>query len=483
MENKILTKLPTKIRDGKHIIIWGKIYETTVKVRYKNEEYSIFIMKNNDRRGYINAVVCDEFGSYNDENIKTILTKHFKDLKLGNIINDKYGYKYIVGEIINAKKSSYKILEHSRTNGCKSYTVKCLRCGHIRRDYLEAEVGKHSCGKCINGFRLNVGDNFKSDKVDIVITDRFFEDVKTKTGNRKWRKYKYVCNKCGYSEGVIEELKLVKYNRGCPCCCPNPQIVVPDINSIKAKTPWMIGLGVSMEDSVKYTPRSNKKISVICPNCGITKDNVTIDNINKNKSISCICGDGVSYPEKFIYSMLKQLNLKFETQYSPKYLNKKRSDFYIPSLNLVIEADGRIGHEGGIVHSKSNKTIEECIITDKWKDEQYKLNGVDIIRIDCFESDMEYIKNSILNSKLNKLCNLSNINWLQCEEYALRNIVKDVCEVWNNKNEFETVTDISNKFDLNKATIREYLKKGTRLSWCNYDAKEELKKTLFKPVC
>ena len=71
-----------------------------------------------------------------------------------------------------------------------------------------------------------------------------------------------------------------------------------------------------------------------------------------------------------MYNVLKQVGVRFETQYSPDYLKNKRSDFYLPEYRLVIEMDGELGHEGGITHSKSKRTLEELIAIDKWKDEQ-----------------------------------------------------------------------------------------------------------------
>lgn len=246
---------------------------------------------------------------------------------------------------------------------------------------------------------------------------------------------------------------------------------------------WMIDIGVSEEDAKKYASQSNKKIEVICPNCGIRKMK-KICKIYREKSINCICGDGFSYPEKFMTNMLTQLDVKFETQYSPEYLippkgkrYRKFSDFYIPSLNLIIETDGALGHKGGKTHTKSKKTLEELIEIDKWKDEQYKLHGIETIRINCFESDMEYIKNNILNSKLNELFDLSKIDWVQADLYAIKsNIVKEVCEYWNQKEEWETTTNISKTFNCSNMTIIRYLKQGEGTGWCNYDPKEEMRK-------
>lgn len=223
-----------------------------------------------------------------------------------------------------------------------------------------------------------------------------------------------------------------------------------------------------------------KKIEVICPNCG-NKMYKTISCIYLYKSIGCNCGDGFSYPEKFMFNVLKQLNIDFITEYSPSYLNTKRSDFYIPSLNLVIETDGEIGHKGGKLYSKSAKSLENMIEIDKWKDKQHSLNGVRTIRINCFKSNVDYIKQNIINSELNQVLNLSKIEWLKADLYAIKsNKVKEVCEYWNRKKEYETTRNLEKVFNLSNTTVVRYLKQGTTHGWCYYDSKEEMRKSSRK---
>lgn len=136
----------------------------------------------------------------------------------------------------------------------------------------------------------------------------------------------------------------------------------------------------------------------------------------------------------------------------------------------------------GIQHYEENKnwtmSLEEVQENDKIKEQLAKDNGIEhYIVIDCRYSELEWIKNNILNSELNKLFDLSNINWLKCEEFALKNIVKEVCEYWNNKNDEESTTDLGKIFGYDRTTIRNYLKKGTKLGWTSYDSEVEAKKT------
>lgn len=332
-------------------------------------------------------------------------------------------------------------------------------------------------------FKIKIGTHIKDDFRDLNIIGK--KHIMNKNGqNHKY--YKYSCNKCGWNEGWMVESSLLGREFGCPCC--SGKIAVLGINTIWDTDRWVYYLGVSEEDAKKYTKGSGQKIEVACPHCG-SKKRMCISKIIGRKSISCPCGDGFSYPEKFMNSMLKQLDVEFETQYCPDYLipkegkrYRKRSDFYIPSLKLVIEIDGRLGHDGGITHSKSNKTLEECITVDKWKDEQHILNGINVIRINCFVSDMDYIKSSILNSELIKYFNMKHIEWLECDKFALKNIVKEVCVAWNNKKPEETTINIGNMFGMSGNTVNKYLKSGLEHKWCDYDSQKELKKARKKAV-
>lgn len=329
-----------------------------------------------------------------------------------------------------------------------------------------------------NEFKYEVGKQFKDDKRDMIITDREYRKRKSKTGiiNEKW--YKYTCNKCGWTEGWIEE-SVLKREVGCSCC--SGHTVVPNINSIKAKAPWMIKLGVGEEDAVKYTPKSNQKIKVICPYCGKNKF-ISPNYIYRNKSICCSCSDKTSYPEKFMNSVLTQLGIDFETQLTKstfKWCGDKRYDFYIPLLNMIIETHGIQHYE----ESPRGRSLAKEQENDKLKKQLALNNGVNTyIELDCRCSDMDFIKNSILNSKLNGVFDLSNIDWNKCEEFALKNIAKEVCDYWKTKEEWETTTDLETIFGLRREVIVRYLKRGNLLRWCTYNSDEERVKGRYKAI-
>ena len=305
----------------------------------------------------------------------------------------------------------------------------------------------------------------------------------------KDRAYKIKCTKCGFDgsgyytqQGEWKEEYLIsegdlRRGGGCPCCAN--VAIVPDINSIWATDRWMCDLGLSKEEAEKYTHGKNKKINIICPDCGAQKNNVKILDIYKNKSIGCKCGDGFSYPEKVMSSILDQLNIDYETQATFEWSDRKRYDFYVPSKNMIIETHGSQHYEE--TRRKNGRTLKEEQENDRFKKDISLLNGIEkYIVIDCRKSNLEFIKSAIESSELCYELDLASVNWLFCEEYALKNIVKSVCDYWVVKSDKEGVTEVSAKFGISVSATRGYLKKGTKLGWCNYSRQEEIKKKVLR---
>ena len=326
-------------------------------------------------------------------------------------------------------------------------------------------------------FKVKIEQVFKDDKRDLVITNREYRNKKHGKSNvcEKW--YKYTCNKCGWTEGWIDESNLLNHKIGCSCC--DNKVVVQGINDIPTTAPWMIPFFQGGIDEAKlYTKTVAKKIIPICPDCGRIKDKpMNISTICKRKLIGCFCNDKKSYPEKLLVSMLNQLDINFTTEYSPDWIKPKRYDFYMPKLKLIIETHGLQHYEEK--GRKGGRNLKEEQYNDKLKKDLALKNGVkeeNYIVIDCRYSELEFIKQNILNSRLSEMFDLTIVDWLKCEEFALSNLVKEVCYYWDNG--IKSTKEIANIMKMNRSTITDYLKKGATIwSWCTYNPKEELTKS------
>lgn len=332
--------------------------------------------------------------------------------------------------------------------------------------------------KKTSNFKIEIGKKLKNSQQDLTIIDRKYKTRtrKNQINNQKW--YKYKCNVCNYEGWMIESHIL---NRKSTCACCSRKIVVEGLNNIPTTDPWMVKYFQGGEEEAKlYTSGSSKNIYPICPDCGRIKDiPIKIHTLHAQKSIGCVCGDGKSYPNKLMFNLLEQLNIKFIDEYSPEWIKPKRYDFYFEKNNkkYIIEMDGGLGH-GKNVYPKSKLTKEKSLENDIYKEDIAKEHHIEIIRIDSLISNLEYIKRNIID-KLSDLLDLSQIDWIKCEKFALSNLVKEACNIKKNNPNISTEL-IGNILNLNKNTIRRYLKKGSELNWCSYNPNDVKLITLAK---
>ena len=328
-----------------------------------------------------------------------------------------------------------------------------------------------------------VGEILKDNKRDLIITD------KKKDNGERW--YKIKCNKCGFESGKhyvprIKEHKdeywiresSLKQGSGCACC--TGRVLSEGHNDIPTTDPWMIDCFQGGYDEAKlYTRTSSKKINPKCPFCGKIKEkSMPIRAIFRIHSTGCSCGDGFKYTEKLLSAVLNELNIDFYPQLNKTTLSwcdKYRYDFYIPSLNIIIETHGLQHYEDAsgvfiktLKETQENDRIkQELALTNEIKEENY-------IVIDCRYSKLEFIKNNILNSRLHELFDLSTIDWIKVGEFATKNIVKECCDLYETG--IHNMKDLAKIMKITHYTVRNYLIKGAELGWCNYETKTRVKK-------
>ncbi|MBN1078074.1 hypothetical protein DVV88_10335 [Clostridium botulinum] len=320
-----------------------------------------------------------------------------------------------------------------------------------------------------------------------------FKDNHSYISNEKH--YKYRCNNCGwecenyYVSGIyneeywVKESSLYNHGVGCVVCCNTPKFIVPEINSIisSKETKLMIQYFQGEEDEAKkYSPGCNKKIFPVCPICNRIKTcPILINIIHRERSIGCICSDNISYPNKFIFTFLTQLtNIEFYPEQMFRWSELKKYDEYIiyNNVNIIIENHGRQHYEDGFQYVNGRTYIEEhnndihkrkLAIKNLTSEENY-------IILDCRESNMEWIKKSIMESKLPVILNFSesDIDWEKCDRFAISTRVKEACEYWNSG--IHSTIKIAKLMKNNCNTVTQYLKRGNEIGWCNYKVKKEV---------
>ena len=386
-----------------------------------------------------------------------------------------YKVKFIYDDI----KGEVEIINYTKNKDNKRYMLSLKYMDNVyivhTDSFIKGCLGK-IVGKITNEHKYQIGDvinNVRSGKLKIL------EQIRIKTNKGCYIKgYKYKCLNCGNIDTITEN--NMNNKNGC-CICSNNK-VSKGVNDMWTTNSEQAKLLANPSDGYKYMQCSDYQVDWKCPECGEIIKNRKISEVNK-RGLNCPrCSDKLPYPEKFVFNVLQQLNIEFTYQLSRttfKWCKDYRYDFYIPSLSIVIEAHGLQHYREGFSRIKSNKKVrnlEEEKLNDKIKKELAIKNGIkedNYIVIDCSKSELEWIKTSTINSELNNLFDLNEIDWLKCHKFACNSLVKIACDLWSNG--IHSTVKIGKIMKLSKNTLQKYLKQGTKIGWCNYDPKEIIK--------
>lgn len=253
--------------------------------------------------------------------------------------------------------------------------------------------------------------------------------------------------------------------RGHGCSVCDGKKVIKGVNDLITKHPEVQEYLFNINDGYEFTSGSHKKIKCRCPDCGHEKS-IVVKNL-VNQGFSCdICTDGISYPNKFIRELLRQLKGNdYHAEYRPSWGNGYIYDCYFIENNkpYVIEMDGSFHYEN---KSWGNHDYFKQQKADREKDKLAYENGVGMIRIDSRKSEENYLKNNILNSELSEIFNLNNIDWDLCNKKALSNIVKEACMYYEQNKYNISDHEMARHFGVYVLTFRRYIKEGLKCGWC-----------------
>ena len=232
-------------------------------------------------------------------------------------------------------------------------------------------------------------------------------------------------------------------------------------NKVADNRPDLIKYFLNPSDAYRFSVYNKAFVNVVCPVCKRTK----IQQVNNlcSRGFSCnICSDGVSLPNKIMYYVLEQCKIDFINEVSSAkgfdwIVKQYRYDFYFQTFageKILIEMDG------GFHRTKEQQSI------DDEKDLLAIRNGYKLIRIDCqYDNDpLNYIRNSIVNSELQKLLPLHMVNWDSCRQFLQTSLMQEACKLWEIY-EYST-GDIAKQLKVTRPTIIAYLKRGKECNLC-----------------
>lgn len=337
----------------------------------------------------------------------------------------------------------------------------------------------HACNSIgqflIDTFGENAINEYWSDKNEV---DPF--KISKRSNTKIWMK----CNVRMHNDSYIMA-KTISDGNFCLECSRDK--VVQGVNDVKTLRPDLLKYFKYPEDAEHVTLFSNRIIELKCPDCG-TDRKMSMYKLTTNGFNCKICGDGNSYPNKFVREFLLQLSCKYNFHIEPEYVpawaehihkNIRRriydfALFYNTGEMIIIEVHGEQHYKNGFGNINGARNVQEEQSNDIMKYNLAIQNGVlpeNYIVIDARYSSCEWIKASLLNSNLDVLFPFTDIDidWDRCNEMACSNMVKIVCDAYMNG--MKKNLDLCNQFGYCKKTIHKYLKIGASLGWCNYSEK------------
>ncbi len=371
-------------------------------------------------------------------------------------INNEISFEY------DGIKGNVKIIDYDK----KKQIVK-VKYGNRLQNMKTSHLQKNAIGNLLglinHQYLYNKGDVVSVTTGEIEILDQITMEYNQ---NYNVRGYKYKCLIDGY-EGEVSEPKL-KDKNGCPVC--SNRKIIQGINDLATTHPYILDYFVNRELAYNKSYGSTEEVLIQCPKCKFKKP-YSISKLISRGFPCRKCGDGISYPEKFIFNFLEQLHDEFEVQKIFEWSDKKQYDFYIPRHNLIIEAHGLQHYENNYSFSPNVK-LENIKENDKYKHELALKNNIShYVVLNSSEWENNWMRNEIEKSKLSTLYDLSKINWVECQMFACSSRVFEASELWN---EFLSTDLVSKKMKISRTTVIKYLKQGNVLGWCSYDPKKNM---------
>ena len=362
-------------------------------------------------------------------------------------------------------------LEEYRGN-TKEILHKHIPCGYEWNVPPKRLLRGNGCPKC-SGYLGKMPDEFARE-----LHEKHGNDYEIITPYEKYNRKIKLQHKCGYVFDTLPgSILSATKGKGCPKC--SKRHYYKKNGSLSDNYPDFCNYLVNKEDGKRYGRYTKEMLLLKCPDCG------HIQRRQPNSVIThgfhCeICRDGISKNEKIMRSVLSQLNIDFEVEKIFDWSDKKRYDFYFDGI--LCETHGCQHYEEGFTIDGNTRTFEDEIANDKYKKQLAFKNGFNddtYIVIDCRNSNIEWVKDNILSSKLSQYYDLSIIDWDKCELDSMTSIAIATNNLWNDG---KSVQEIVKILKVSNSTVTKYLTRFHKLGMNSYDYNEERSKFKSRKV-
>ena len=276
----------------------------------------------------------------------------------------------------------------------------------------------------------------------------------------------YRCKQCGFVDHSRADA-LYKY-RPCRNCEGNGWITY-GVNDFYTLRPDIAKYMEDQELAHKIGSNYKEYVWFICPDCGIRFKQKPTNAVKCG--LSCpACSSGRSYPNKFMFNILKSVGIDFINEFSDSWTEGYLYDFMfeVRDNKYLIEMDGTFHFRD---NPKSGTSIEGALLRDENKNKLAKVNRYDIIHVDCnymnINERYEYVKNNILSSKLSELIGFSVVNFDSCDILSQKSDFIRICEIYDSG--VHDIDQIREIIGLSSTAIIAHLKHSEEIGCSTYN--------------
>ena len=238
--------------------------------------------------------------------------------------------------------------------------------------------------------------------------------------------------------------------------------IIEGVNDFVTLQPHLACYLKNYEDGIGRGQSSPKYAVFICPNCGQEK-NSSFQKVTEAQRVICThCSDNLPFGEKYVSTLLKANNINFIHDKTTEWSLKKRYDFYIPSLSMIIETHGE-QHFRSDSFKQGEEKLKLQKQNDAFKRDLAINNGVEYyIELDTSTCSEEDITKQLQSTPL---WNALTIKETTIAKHSNRML--EVVEFYNNNKDMST-TEIAKKLGYARSTIKNDLKRASKLCLCDY---------------
>lgn len=272
-------------------------------------------------------------------------------------------------------------------------SCKCNFDEHIWESSFANIKNGSGCPKCAGNIKLT------DEQVEEYV--RGFNNVELLIIHYK-NKERIIDLKCSLDNHIwTSRFSDFKKGHRCPMCAGNIK------NTKESIVYYLKDRNFEVLDVYDKRPNKNSE-SKVYVKCKCNKDGTIWDRqFQSLKFTGCpLCSKGMSFPERFCFNLLKELNVIFEIEKVFDWSDRKRYDFYIPILNMIIETHG-IQHYKEVYWRK----LDEQVSVDNYKKSIAISNGILFYEeIDCRKSTEQWLTDNVTLA-LNKHFDLNQIDF------------------------------------------------------------------------